>query len=166
MSSLSAFFVGLSCGFSLNSGVWIQLVQLSGVAQWVSLLAGVENIVCFLASDGSLDFVGVDHSSQIWVGDFMVGKNVSLLLLAGKLVSSEDLVETLEGIFSPNDESSDVSSWGKLEKVESADVDDFNAWDVSQSLDEWDVLSTVNDQWSSSGSVSSVSLFSSSGSDS
>ena len=96
----------------------------------------------------------------------MVRKNVSLLLLAGILVSTEDLVETLEGILSPNDESSDVSSWGKLEEVESADVDDFNTWDVSQGLDEGDVLSAVDDQRSSSGSVPSVSLFSSSCSDS
>lgn len=96
----------------------------------------------------------------------MVRKSVSLLLLTSILVSTEDLIETLEGIFSPDDESSDVSSWSELEKVESADMNDFNAWDVSQGLDEWDILPAVDDQRSSSGSVSSISLFSSSGSDS
>lgn len=165
MSSLSSFFVGLSGSFSLKSGVGVELIQLLAVGQRISLLDGVSSLVSLLSSDGSLDFVGVDDSTQIWVGDFVVRKNVSLFLFSGELVGSENVVEFLEGIFSPDDESSDVSSWGKLEKVESADVSDFNTWNVSQSLEKWDVLSAVDDQRSSSGSVSSVSLFSSSSSD-
>lgn len=136
------------------------------VGQRISLLNVVGDGVLLLVSDGSLDFVGVDDSSQIWVGDFVSWEDVSLFLFSSEFVGSENVVEFLEGIFSPDDESSDVSSWGKLEKVKSADVSDFNTWDVSQGLEEWDVLSTVDDQWSSSGSVSSVSELSSSGSDS
>ena len=166
MSSLSSGFVGLSGSFSLKSGVGVEFVQMFVVGQRISLLNVVSLGDFLLASDGSLDFVGVDDSSQIWVGDFVSRKNVSLFLFSGEFLSTENVVKFLEGIFSPDDESSDVSSWGKLEKVKSADVSDFNTWDVSQGLEKWDVLSAVDDQRSSSGSVSSVSLFSSSGSDS
>lgn len=80
------------------------------------------------------------------------------------LVSSEDVVQLFEGRFSPDDESSDVSSGGKLKKVESADVSDFNSGNVSQSFNERDIGSAVDNERSSSASVSSVSKFSSSGS--
>lgn len=166
LSSLSSFFVGLSGSFSLDSGVGVKFIQMFAVGQRISLLNVVGNNVLLLGSDGSLDFVGVDDSSQIWVGDFMSWENVSGFLFSSEFVGSENVVKFSESIFSPDDESSDVSSWGKLEKVKSADVSDFNAWDVSQGLDEWNVLSTVDNQWSSSGSVSSVSDLSSTGSDS
>jgi hypothetical protein len=57
LSSLSAFFIGLLGSFSLKSGVWIQLIQMLAVAQWVSLLDVVENFVSLLASDCSLDLI-------------------------------------------------------------------------------------------------------------
>ena len=57
LSSLSAFFICLLGSFSLKSGVWIQLIQMLAVAQWVSLLDVVENFVSLLASDGSLDLI-------------------------------------------------------------------------------------------------------------
>jgi len=81
------------------------------------------------------------------------------------LEGSEDVVQLLEGRFSPDKESSDVSSRGELEKVESADVSDFNTRNVSEGFNERDISSTVDDQRSSSASVSSVSEFSFSGSD-
>lgn len=58
-----------------------------------------------------------------------------------------------------------MASWGELEKVESADVCDFNSWHVSECLDEGNIGSAVDNQRSSSGSVSSVSELSLSGSD-
>jgi len=96
----------------------------------------------------------------------VVRKNPTVLLLTGVLVGTENVIKGFKSILSPDDESSDVSSWSELEKVESGDVNDFNTWDVSQGLDEWDVLSAIDDQWSSSGSVPSISLFSSTGSNS
>lgn len=91
-------------------------------------------------------------------------KTVSLLLGRSLSPGSENLVQLLEGSLSPDDESSDVSSWGKLEEIKSADVSNFNSGDVSKSFNEGDVSTTVNDQRSSSGSVSSVSELSFSGS--
>ena len=95
----------------------------------------------------------------------MSGKSPSLLLGTGLLVGTEHIVEFLEGRFSPDDESSDVTSGGQLEEVESADVSNFNSGDVSQSLDQRNVSSTVDDKRSASASVSSVSKFSLSSSD-
>lgn len=116
-------------------------------------------------SDGGLDLIGVDDSGDVRVGDFVDGKGPSFLLLAGLGVGSEDIVEFLEGTFGPDDESADVASGGQLEEVESADVSDFDSGDVSQGLDEGNIGTAVDDQGSSSGSVSSVSVFSFSGSD-
>ena len=74
-------------------------------------------------------------------------------------MSSENVVQFSEGAFSPDDESSDMSSGGELEEIESADVNSLNTGDVSQGSDKRNVLSTVDNKWSSSGSVSSVSEF-------
>lgn len=86
-------------------------------------------------------------------------------MLSSELAGSEDGVELFESVFSPNAESSDVSSGGKLEEVESGNVDGLNSGNVSQSFNERYVGTLVDDQRSSSGSVSSVSDFTSSGSD-
>ena len=101
----------------------------------------------------------------------MIGKAKKLVLVQLALFSlfvsiglTVNLLQLLAGRLSPDDESSDVSSWGKLEKVESADVSDFNTWNVSQCFKKWDVVSFINNQWSSSGSISSVSKFSLAGS--
>jgi len=44
-----------------------------------------------------------------------------------------------------------------LLKVESVNVADFNAWDVSDGLEELDVLVGVDEEWATTDSVSSVS---------
>lgn len=80
-------------------------------------------------------------------------------------MSSEDVVKFSESTFSPDAESSDVSSWSELEKIKSANVDGLNTGNVSKSSNKWDILSTINDKWTSSGSVSSVSKFSKTSSD-
>ena len=80
-------------------------------------------------------------------------------------MSSVDVVEFSEGSFSPDDESSDVSSGGELEKVKSGNMDGFDSRDVSKGSQEWDIGPTVDNKRSSSGSESSVSVFSVSSSD-
>lgn len=73
------------------------------------------------------------------------------------LVGSENGVQFSESTLGPDDESADVSSGGKLEEVESADVNSLNTWDVSQGSDKRDILAAIDNKRSSSGSVSSVS---------
>ena len=57
-----------------------------------------------------------------------------------------------------------MSSGGELEEVESRNMNGFNTGNVSQSSDKWDIGTAVDDKRSSSGSESSVSIFSVSGS--
>lgn len=80
-------------------------------------------------------------------------------------MGSVNVIEFLEGSFGPDAESTDVSSRGELEEVESGDMDGLNSRNVPQSSDEGDVGTAVDDERSLSGSESSVSVFSVSGSD-
>lgn len=146
-------------------GVGVELVEGLGVVEWVVLAGVVEDSVGLGGSDCALDLVGVDDSGDVGVGDLAVGKVVSLLLHGRLGEGSEDIVELLEGALSPDDEPADVASGGELEKVESADVSDFNSGHVSECLDEGNIGSAVDNERSSSGSVPSVSELALSGSD-
>lgn len=163
-SLLSVSLVGLSGGFSDELGVGVEFVHGLVVVEGVGLLAepGGGSLDW---SKGGLDFVGVNDPAQVGVGDDTPGEVVSLLLVSGSLEGSEDVVEFLEGSFSPDDESPDVSSWGELEEVHSRNVDGFDSGHVPQSSDQRDVGSAVDNQRSFPGSVPSVSYLSSSGSD-
>lgn len=79
-------------------------------------------------------------------------------------MGTEDVVQLVESTFSPDDESTDVSSRSQLKQVKSAHVDGLNTGDVSEGSDEGDVVAAVDDERSSSGSVSSVSELSETGS--
>jgi len=74
-------------------------------------------------------------------------------------MGTENVVQFLESTFSPNAESANVSSGSKLEKIKSADVNSLNTRDISQGSKKGYVVSAVDNKWSSSGSVSSVSKF-------
>merc|ERR1711997_1011108 len=43
-----------------------------------------------------------------------------------------DSVEGFEGVFSEDEESSDVSTWGQSKNVQVVDIENFDAWDVSE----------------------------------
>lgn len=120
----------------------------------------MEDSVSFGTSDDRLNLIGVDDSGEIGVSDFVSGEVESLLLDTWIFIGSEDVVELFEGSFSPDDESSDVPSWCELEEVKSADMSNFDSWNVSEGLDEGDIGSAVDNKRTSSGSVSSVSKLS------
>lgn len=80
-------------------------------------------------------------------------------------VSSENLIKVLESGFSPNNESTHLSSWGKLYDVQSLDVADVNAWNISDGLDEVDVLVEAYNHWTLFHGISSSSSLANSGSD-
>jgi len=125
-------------------------VQLgSGLA--VGLSGNVDSVLDFLRVDESVD-IGVGHDGS-W--ESVVDLGLRLLGL-----SSVDRVQLLKSISGPDDESSEVSSWGELKNIESVNIAEFNSWQVSQSLDHGAVICVVNNQRSSSLSVSSVSGFS------
>ena len=153
----SVVFVGLLVHSSDDVGVWVKGFHSSLVSQWVLLLDGVEWSVVSSVSDNALDGIGVDDLSDISVGQDGSVEMISTLFLSSESVRSEDLVEGLEGRFSPDDESSEVTTWGELSQVESVDIADFNAWDVSDGLEEGSVFVVVDEEWALSESVSSVS---------
>jgi hypothetical protein len=62
-----------------------------------------------------------------------------------------------EGFSGPDDESTDVSTWGELEEIESTDVDCVNSWEISSSSLDEIVLVSVDDEGSLSYNVSGVS---------
>lgn len=94
-------------------------------------------------------------------------KSVSVLFSRVSLVGSEDIIEGLESRLSPNDESSECSTGGKFEEVKSVDVAGVNTNNVSSGLGNLSVclVVVVDNEWSLSDDVSSVSKLSLSGSD-
>lgn len=71
-------------------------------------------------------------------------------------MSSPDFVEGFEGILGPDDESSDVTSRGQSEEVQSSDGAEFDSGNVSEGLSHGRGLS-VDNQGSDSSSPSAVS---------
>lgn len=153
----SVVFVGLLVHSSNDGGIWVQGFQSSGVSQWVLLLLGVDGSVFSLVSKSTLDGVGVDDLGNIGIGQDSSMEVISTLFLAGESVASEDLIKGLESRFSPDDESSEVTTGSQLSKVKSVDVGDFDTWDVSDGSEESDVFVVVDEEGTSLESVSSVS---------
>lgn len=104
-----------------------------------------------------MDLVRVDESCDIRVGDLGDGEVEARLLLV-------DLVKGGNGRLGPDDESSDVSSRSQLEQVELVNGAGLDSGNVLESSDNSLILG-VNDQRTSSLSVSSVSHLSLSSSD-
>lgn len=144
-------------------GIRIQLDHGSEVVEWVLVLGEALSLED-LFSERRLDFIRVDDSSEIWVGNDGSWEDVVRLDLRSGFVASEDGVELLEGILGPDDESSQMTSWGELQEIESVNRGGFNSWKISEGLGDGGFI-VVNNEWSSSLSVSSVSHFSLSSSD-
>jgi len=141
---------------SLTLGVWVQLDEGTEVLEGV-LLTGLADLGLSLGStENGLNFIGVNETVEIGVDDLSVGKAVINLGVGSSLVSSIDGVELLKGGLGPNDESSNVSSRGEGEEVESADVSELNTRDVSESLVQRG-LSVVDDQGAASLNITTVS---------
>jgi len=104
-----------------------------------------------------LDFVGVDDLGDVWVSEDGSVELVADLLVGWESVCSEDFVEAGEGGLSPDDESSEVTTWGELLEVKSGDVADIDSWDVSDSSEEVDVFVGVDEKRASSDLESLIS---------
>lgn len=153
----SVFLVDLSGLTSEELSVGVQVVHGLVVAQGVALLDVMSGGITLLGTDGGLNLVAVDHTADVGVGDFSTGEHVALLLDSAEPAGTEDVVEFLEGISSPNDEATNVSSGSELEEVESADVQGLNTWDVSDGAEKWDVVTLVDDEGTTAAAVAAVS---------
>lgn len=161
----SVVFVGLLFHSSEGGSVGVKGILGSEVSQGVLLLDGVEDSVLSLGSDDRLDGIGVDDLGNIGVSQDSSVEVISALFLTSDSVRTEDLVEGLESRFSPDDESTEVTTGSQLSEVKSVDIGDFNTGDVSDSSDEGSVFIVVDEKGTSSEIVSSVSELSLTSSD-
>lgn len=136
--------LGLSSAESLGS--WVESLHHGAVLEWVLLLLVVSADGGSDLSELALDLVGVDNSGEVGAVHHVSAELESTLLDTLLVVGSEDLVEGLEGVLGEDNESSEVTTWGELEQVESVDGASVDTWEVASGLlDKW-VLISVDDQ--------------------
>ena len=159
-----SLLLGLGEELCLLLGEWVKLVHHGLVGQWV--LLGL-----VVGSDGGLDIsqlglnlIGVDDSSKISAGHNVSVELVSRLLEGTVSVGTEDGVEGLEGILGEDEESSEMSTWGKLENVKSVHVASVDTREISGGVSDTLRFITEDDEGSLSHDVSGVSVFSNTGS--
>lgn len=159
-SVLSVGFVGLSLGFSDILSVGVQFIHELFVLEGVFLLQVMGNKVLFDGGNDRLNFIGVDDSGNISVGHNRSFQFIVRFLFTGSLEGSENIVQSHASGLSPDDESTQLSSGGQGLEVQSVDISDFNTRDVSESLNEFDVFVSIDDEGSFLDLVSFVSQFS------
>lgn len=156
-SVLVSLLLSLLFGGSSDGVVGVKFVHETLVLEGVLLLLVVENLVGSDLSELGLDLVAVDDSSEVSaVHDVSVEDVAALLNTLGSVVA-EDVVEGSEGLSSPDDESTEVTTWGELEEVHSVNVDGLNTGEVSSGSLDLGVVVTVNDEGTLSENVSGVS---------
>lgn len=156
-SLLVSFFFLLLLSGLLGDFIRVKLLESTSVLKRVLSLSVVEDLVGLDGSELGLDLVRVDDSGEISAGHDVSVENVAALFNTLGSVVTEDLVEGLEGVSGPDDESAEVTTGGELEEVESVYVHSFNTGEVSGgSLDEV-VFVTVDDEGTLSKNVSGVS---------
>jgi len=146
-------------GSLLNSGVWVQFEHSLDVFQWI-LLDG-NSLGCRSSwLQGGLDFISLKDSLEISIGHDWSWHGESLLV-----VGAVDSIEGLEGGGGPDAESTNVSTWGEFEQVEFVNWEEGDTWDISESEGQTIILG-IDDQWASLLNASSVSHFTTSGTES
>lgn len=109
------------------------------------------------AKDG-LNFAGVDKLGNVGLGDRVGGEKE--VLLEGRRLSggAVDLVKSLEGGRGPDDETTEVTTRGKLEEVEGVDGGSLDTGDVAESANELlsILVGVVDDEGTTALSVATV----------
>jgi hypothetical protein len=136
--------------------VGVETVHDTSVLERVLLLGEGSLVVLVALSTGDgLDFIRVDETSDIRVGDDVGGKNVVLLEGSGGVVGTIELVKKSESTGGPDDETTDVTTGSKLKQVQVADVDSLNTGKVAESLGDTVVL-TIDNERSTTLAVTTV----------
>jgi len=139
-------------------GVWVESEENSLVLEGV-LLLGEWSLGDGLTSgsDDGLDLVRVDETGDIGSGDLGGWEGVTGLL-------GVDVIQSGNGGFGPDNESTDVTTWGELEEVKSIDRASLDTWNVFESSNDTLILG-VNDKGTTSLPVTPVPHLSLSGSE-
>lgn len=101
------------------------------VVERVLLVLVVSSNTSSGVSQLGLDLIGVDDSGKVSAGHNRSVHVVAALFSGSIVVGSEDGSEGSEGRLGEDKESSEVTTRGKLEDVESVDVASVNTWKVS-----------------------------------
>jgi hypothetical protein len=110
-------------------------------------------------ADNRLDFGRVDQTANISLGDNVGWEEEVLLEGRWGGGGTVDGVKSLEGGGGPDDEATEVTTWGELEEVESVDGASLNTSNVAESKGK--LLSVnlwvVDDQWATTLAVAAAS---------
>lgn len=90
-------------------GVWVELEKGTQVLQWV-LLQSASLDVRLCGAHNTLDLVGVNDSSEIWVTHDVAGKNVVLLQKRLLLLGAENSIKLLKSRLGPHNEPTKVTT--------------------------------------------------------
>ena len=101
-------------------------------------------------ADDGLDFGGVDETSDISLGDDGGWEEEVLLEGGWGGGGAVNLIKSLEGRGGPDNETSEVSTWGELEEVQGEDRGSLNTGNVAESK------GVVDDQWAATLAVTAA----------
>lgn len=155
--------------FRESSSVWVESEKSLLVSEWV-LLLDTSSLGLGLAlglSENGLYFRGVDKAGDIGVGDNVGGEKEVFLEGRGGGGSAIDLIKSAEGSRGPDNETSKVTAWGELEKIEGENGGGLNTGNVAESsnklfaIDLW----VVDDERSTALAVSAASQLTLTGTD-
>jgi len=108
-----------------------------------------------LWSEGSLNFVGIDDTRDVSIGQEWLGESVFQLLGRGLLVGAVEGIESLEGILGPDDEPSEVTTWSQVQEIQSSHGNQLNSGKIPEGSSQWRFL-IVDDKWATSLCVTSI----------
>lgn len=164
LAGIDSSFCGLDLELSSSLAVWVELLHQSFVLERVllGLVMGTDRSLNL--TELALDLIGVNDSGKVGAGHHVSGHGESFLDLGSLGPGAEDGIELFESVLGEDDESSDVTTWGELKKVDSVDVAGLNSDKVSSGLLNKTVLFSINNERSFSHRESGVLHFANSGS--
>lgn len=147
--------------FRESSSVWVESEKSLLVSEWV-LLLDTSSLGLGLAlglSENGLDFRGVDKAGDIGVGDNVGGEEEVFLEGGGGGGSAIDLIKSAESSRGPDNETSKVTAWGELKKVERENGGGLNTRNVAESSNKLLAINlwVVDDEGSTALAVSAAS---------
>jgi hypothetical protein len=154
-SSLQSLLLdNLSTTKSLS--IWVQTIHDTDILQWVlALRVWALRLLLTSRSNNSLDFIRVDKTWHISIGNDRVREFESLLQFRGLSSSSKQGIELLKGGLGPDAESAHVATGSQLEKVESRDRGELDTGDIAEGAGDTRVF-VVDDEGSATLTVATV----------
>jgi hypothetical protein len=132
-------------GTADNLVVGVETVHDTSILERV-LLDGEGSLVVLVAlsTSNGLNFIRVNETSDIRVGDDVGRENIVLLEGSRGLIGTIELVKKSESTGGPDNETTNVTTRSKLKQVQVANVDSLNTGKVAEGLGNTVVLTVDN----------------------